>query len=147
MKKIYLDTTVISALFDVRTPERMAYTKTAWEEIKKCEVYISELVLDELHSATPDLVEKFNKAIEGFNVLKSTERAESLANIYVKQGIFPEKYFDDALHVALASTNEIGILISWNFRHLVKIKTRKLVAVVNALQDYQTVEIIAPPEL
>jgi predicted nucleic acid-binding protein len=147
VKKVYLDTTVISALFDERTPERMAHTKAAWEEIKKHDVYISDIVLDELRSATSDLADKFDKAIEGFNVLATTEKAEKLANIYVEQGIFPEKYFDDALHVALASTNEIGILISWNFRHLVKIKTRKLVAVVNALQDYQTVEIIAPPEL
>jgi len=147
VKKVYLDTTVISALFDERTPERMAHTKTAWDEITACDVYISDIVLDELHSATPDLADKFNKVIEGFNVLKSTKEAEKLAGIYVEHGIFPEKYFDDALHVALASTNEVGILISWNFRHLVKIKTRKLVAVVNALQDYQTVEIIAPPEL
>jgi hypothetical protein len=28
---IYLDTTIVSALFDERTPERMAQTKQFWE--------------------------------------------------------------------------------------------------------------------
>ncbi|GBR77615.1 hypothetical protein RDn1_274 [Candidatus Termititenax dinenymphae] len=38
--KIYLDTSVISALFDTRTPERLDHTKTAWERLKDCEVFI-----------------------------------------------------------------------------------------------------------
>jgi len=40
-KKIYLDTSVISALFDERTPERMDMTRKAWEQINKYNVYIS----------------------------------------------------------------------------------------------------------
>lgn len=42
--KIYLDTSVISTLFDTRTPERQRLTKKAWINFKNYEVYISEKV-------------------------------------------------------------------------------------------------------
>jgi hypothetical protein len=67
--------------------------------------------------------------------------------MYVAQGIFPQKYYDDALHVAIASVNQVSILLSWNFRHLVKLKTRRMVSLVNVHEDYMPVEIISPPEL
>jgi hypothetical protein len=49
--------------------------------------------------------------------------------------------------MAIASVNQVSILLSWNFTHLVKVKTRRSVALVNTEQNYLPVEIIAPPEL
>lgn len=147
MRKVYLDTSVISALFDERTPERMAYTKQSWENILSCDVYISDAVKEELDFAEQSLADKFRSVVSGFTVLTIDERAMDLARIYVEQGIFPEKYYDDALHVAIASVNEIELLISWNFKHLVKIRTKRQVCAVNLVNDFCAVEIIAPPEL
>ena len=146
-RRIYLDTSVISALFDERTPERQEMTLRAWDLIKECDVYISDVVAEELQMATSALLARFNEVTAGFNVIDTTDEARELADAYVKQGIFPDKYYDDALHVAIASVNGIGLLLSWNFKHLVKLKTRRLVSVVNTLKDYIPVEIIAPPEL
>jgi predicted nucleic acid-binding protein len=42
--KLYLDTSVISALFDKRTPERMAQTTAAWSVLDGFDVFISEKV-------------------------------------------------------------------------------------------------------
>ena len=145
--KIYLDTSVISALFDDRTPERMAMTSAFWSKLDDYEVFISELVIDELEKASEQVIDKMFSAIRDFTVLKISAEAEGLAQIYVKQGIFPEKYFDDALHVALASVNQIGILLSWNFAHLVKVKTRRMVSIVNLAENIMPVEIASPPEL
>ena len=80
-------------------------------------------------------------------MLNITDDTEELADEYIAKGIFPEKYRDDAIHVAVASLNNIGILLSWNFTHLVKMKTRRMVAIVNSKKNYPTVEIISPPEL
>jgi predicted nucleic acid-binding protein len=66
----YLDTSVISALFDERTPERQNLTKAAWDILDNYDVYISELVLDELSAAPPRRVEEFQRIIVGFSVLK-----------------------------------------------------------------------------
>jgi len=148
--KIYLDTSVVSALFDDRTPERKSATERAWlklEDKNINDVYVSELVLEELQRTSEPLKSSLLSAVSSFNVLPLTERAKNLAGIYVKQGIFPEKYFDDALHVAVAALNEIGILLSWNFTHLVKLKTRRMVSLVNAMESIFPVEIISPPEI
>jgi len=105
------------------------------------------LVVEELQHATSSLYDKMFKAVETFSVLTITDEASVLAQKYVEQGIFPEKYYDDALHVAIASVNDINVLLSWNFTHLVKLKTRRMVSLVNSLDDYLPVEIISPPEL
>ena len=145
--KIYLDTSVISALFDERTPERVAMTTDFWLKLDDYEVFISELVLEELERTNELVRDKMLSAIKDFIVLKISKDVEELAQIYVKQGIFPEKYFDDALHVALTSVNQIGVLLSWNFTHLVKLKTRRMVSIVNLAENIMPVEIVSPPEL
>ena len=146
-RKIYLDTSVISALYDQRTPERMEMTKNAWAEIREYEVYISDLVVEELQMAKGQMLGLLNAAVEGFVVIGIDDEASALAAVYVSEGIFPEKYMDDAIHVAVATVNEIGLLLSWNFKHLVKLKTRRMVTEVNAANGYGPIEIIAPPEL
>jgi predicted nucleic acid-binding protein len=147
LTRIYLDTSVVSALFDDRTPERLGQTKQAWELFPNYEVCISNLVRDELSNVKDELKEEFMDTIKGFTVLEVTDEVFELANVYVEKGIFPEKYLDDAIHVAIASLNNTGILLSWNFTHLVKIKTRHMVADVNNERYLLTIEIISPPEL
>ena len=148
LKKVYLDTSVISALFDPRTPERQGLTQAMWQSLSSYDVYISERVVNEINRiGSADLKAQHLAVVSKFKVLEVTEEAVSLSKEYIKQGIFPEKFADDALHVALASVSGISYLLSWNFKHLVKVKTRKLVTLVNALRDYIPVEIIAPPEL
>jgi len=46
--RIYLDTSVISALFDERNPERKSLTEAFFEEIEKFNTYISELTILEI---------------------------------------------------------------------------------------------------
>jgi predicted nucleic acid-binding protein len=144
---IYLDTTIVSALFDKRTPERMTQTKQFWDHINDYHVFISELVVDEIMGASQSLRDQMLEKISNFTVLPITDDAHFLADVYIKNEIFPEKYSDDALHTAITSTNKIGILLSWNFTHLVKVKTRRMVALINAIHNYNLVEIITPPEL
>jgi predicted nucleic acid-binding protein len=66
---VYLDTSVISALFDERTPERRALTGTAWERLDNYNVFISEIVLDELKNTAQPLRDKMLAVVSNFNVL------------------------------------------------------------------------------
>ena len=70
-----------------------------------------------------------------------------MARAYIKNGIFSEKYNEDALHVAIASFCEVSYLVSWNFDHIVKVKTRRLVSAVNILEGFKEIEIVSPQEL
>ena len=87
------------------------------------------------------------KLVVDLAVLELNEAAEELAQAYIREGVFSQRYLDDALHVALASVSRIPYLASWNFAHLVKVRTRKEVSLINTLQGYESIEIVAPPEL
>jgi hypothetical protein len=54
---------------------------------------------------------------------------------------------DDARHVAIATFYEIAYLVSWNFEHLVKVKTRRMVNSINILEGFREIEIVSPQEL
>ena len=56
----------------------------------------------------------------------------------------PQKYQDDALHIALATYNEADAAISWNFKHMVKLKTIRGVNGINKLLGYKELEILTP---
>ena len=146
-KRLYLDTSVISAFFDQRAPERKRMTEEFWQSLNIHKVFISTLVLEELDAAQDDLRKKMCEKVKDFTVLEVTQAAHELAERYMDEGIFPERYRDDAVHVAVVTTDHIEFLVSWNFKHLVKVRTRQAVNLVNALAGYPTIEIIVPPEL
>ena len=79
----------------------------------------------------------------------STEDNEikTLSEEYIARGVIPVKYIEDALHVAVATVNSLDILISWNFEHIVKLKTKREVNVINVLLGYDEIEIIEPAML
>ena len=85
--------------------------------------------------------------VESFEMLTMNDSIIELAQSYIENGIFPQKYFDDALHVAVASYHGINYLVSWNFTHLVKVRTRKNVNAVNVLRGVHNLEILSPQEL
>ena len=146
---LYLDTSVLSAYYDERAKERRDATITFWENVShNYKVYISEVTVKELEDTRNEtLRKKFKGLIKSFKVLKINKGVRDLANAYIGRGVFPEKYLNDALHVAVASFYEISYVISWNFEHLVKVKTRKSVNLVNILEGYKEIEIISPQEL
>lgn len=147
-EKIYFDTSVPSAYFDVRTPERLHVTRNFWRKAGDYELYISTLVLEEIEQVSDKgLKENLLTLVDGFTVLDVDDEVESLADAYLKAGILPKKYFNDALHIAVAAVCGIKFLISWNFKHFVNVKTRQMVSLVNLREGYGVTEIIAPPEL
>jgi predicted nucleic acid-binding protein len=146
---LYLDTSVISAYYDARVNERRAATIDFWEKVAiNYKVFISEITVSELENTRDKVLKtKFRDLIKDIKVLRLNQKARELGNVYVKRGVFPEKYLEDALHVAIATCNDISFVISWNFEHLVKVKTRKTVNLVNILEGYREIEIISPQEL
>ncbi len=151
MKKetLYLDTSVPSAYFDDRTKERQEATITFWRKVLPLyQVYISGITVEELEATKNEFLRRnFKKLVKGFRILKVNKKIRNLTRIYIEKGIFPERYIDDALHVATASFYNVSYLVSWNFEHLVKVRTRRLVNSVNILEGFSEIEIVSPQEL
>ncbi len=93
------------------------------------------------------LRKRLRKLIKRFKILKSNKKIRDLAKVYIERGVFPERYVDDALHVAITTYYEISYLVSWNFEHLVKVKTKKWVNSVHTLEEFSEIEIVSPQEL
>jgi len=124
-------------------------TKEFWTKVlPDFEAHISGVVLDEIRATPDDATRKNMEAlVKNFRVLALTREADELAQEYMRTKVFPTKYATDANHVAIAVSSGIGYLISWNYRHLVKVSTRHKVNSVNAMKGFSTIEIITPPEL
>ncbi|MBM3130367.1 MAG: type II toxin-antitoxin system VapC family toxin [Chloroflexi bacterium] len=132
--RLYFDTSVFSAYYDERTPERLQATREFWNTLKLHELICSTLTTDELSQAEQTRAEQFTALLRGFRVVTLTIAMRDLANAYVSAGVVPTRYLDDALHIAAATCGDADVLVSWNFKHLVKRNTRLLVSYSIPLQ-------------
>ena len=146
--RLYLDTSVITAHFDARRPERQAETQTFWRQLPQFEVSISDLTAVELQeTADARLRKEMEEIVRPFSVIHLNAEMHELARYYLEQGIFPLAVLNDALHVACAVVSRQDVLVSWNFRHLVNRRRRTMINEANAMRRYPTIEIVAPPEV
>ena len=146
--KVYLDTSVISALFDERNPERKSLTEAFFTEIESFDAFVSEITVAEIQR-TPEtaLQSKMKEVISQLSVLPLTDEIEWLANEYLRYDAVPENYPEDTYHIAIAVINEMDFLLSWNFKHIVRRKTRDVVRMVNTLHKFRQIEIMTPAEV
>jgi predicted nucleic acid-binding protein len=147
--KVYFDTSVPNAYLDDRNPVRQESTMDFWARIDQYKVFVSDIVIEEIE-ASDDKSKRANllDLIKGFDKLSSKkEGIETLAEEYVMRRIIPLKHIEDAVHIAIATVNSLDVLVSWNFVHIVKLKTKREVNVVNVLLGYNQLEIVEPTML
>jgi len=51
-------------------------------------------------------------------------------------GFIPPKKLEDAQHIAIATCNQMDILLSWNFKHLSNIQKQLSVKIINEKEGY-----------
>lgn len=137
-----------SVYYDERQPERQEMTKEFWTKMGDFDVHVSDLVMNELERVKDEqLKQGLLKLVKNCKTLKLSDEAKELGNKYITNKIIPENFKADAYHIAIAVVNQMDFLVSWNFRHMVKVRTKQMVNIVNLQNGYKTIEIIAPPEL
>lgn len=113
-QSVYLDSTIPSAYYDSRTPERQRQTLQFWNHrLPDFAAVISSVVLLEIR-ATPndERRTRLENLVQDCEVLVFDEEADALAQDYVVRGVFSERHVDDANHVAVAVANGIGYFCS-----------------------------------
>jgi len=149
-KKIYLDTSVISYLRQEDAPSEMQTTLEFWEILKsgKYSIYISEVTTGELTQCPePKRTELFTLLEElTYTEIKISDEEEIAAlSIEIQnQGIISPKNTNDRLHIAAAMFSGCNVIVSWNFKHLVNIKTIDGVRVIAALNNLNPIDIYSP---
>jgi hypothetical protein len=144
---LYLDTSVIGGYFDDEWRED---TRELWAQRGNglWQFISSGLVAQEIADAPPDVRQLFEDTFDRTkDLLAMTGEIEDLALEYLKAGVVPVKFEDDAKHVATCTVHRVSHLVSWNFKHLVNVRREAGFNAVNLLQGYSPVSIVNPKEL
>lgn len=152
MKKLrlYFETTMFNYFFDT---DRDGHTDTVrmFEAVRagEYEAYTSEYVTYELQMSSEPKRSSMLALIEeyGIKVLEIDEESDRLSNVYVSEGIMPAKYGLDSAHIASASVHLLDCVLSFNFEHINKLKTKEMTALVNFREGYRSVIICTPMEV
>lgn len=144
--RLYLDTSVPNAYFDDKNLYRQEITRQFWSRLKDYDVLISDLVIREMKATGNErLRNELIELVKDFELLSTkSDEIRLLAERYVSEGIIPVRHIEDAVHIAVTTVNSLDVLVSWNFEHIVKLKTKREVNAVNVLLGYNTIEIVEP---
>ena len=83
----------------------------------------------------------------GLPLLAVTGAATALADALVPGGAVPAVTSRDALHVAIAESNGIDYLLTWNFRHIANATLRARINEACESQGYEPPVIYTPDEV
>lgn len=152
--KIYLDTSVINFLFADDTPDFKKITEDFFKEyFGRYDIFVSDIVLLEINK-TVDQEQKSRllSVIDDypFKILEiaNNEAIGYLSELYIKEGVIPQKKKEDALHIAVATVYEMDILLSWNFKHLANIKKQININAINEKEGYlKKLSLLSPLEV
>jgi len=141
---LYLDTSVVGGYFDEEFEQD---TKLLFEKVKAGEykAFVSTIVIGELARA-PEEIRNLLNEIE-HSVIKVLPEYERLADEYIKEKVVGETSRDDCIHIATATVNNIDVLVSWNFKHIVNVKRIISYNSVNMKNGYKCLEIRSPKDL
>lgn len=148
--KIYLDTSIISMLTATDDLSMQEVTEKFFLQNKNQNFYISELVMAELLRTKNEerrlcIINSLKNF--SFEVLKINDDIKNLADEYIKRDIIPQKYYDDAVHISIATYYEMDVIVSWNFKHIVQRNTKICTKAINLLFGYKEVDIESPWEM
>jgi predicted nucleic acid-binding protein len=149
--RLYFDTSVLGALTDREDPRRIEVTRGLFQAVTDGihDGLISNVVQEELGQAPADLRQVILQEVNRIEFELVTEDVESrtLFAEYVAARIVPVRHQNDLRHVAVATIARVDALVSWNFRHLVNLRTRRAVHAVNVRLGYPLIEIVSPEEV
>lgn len=149
--RLYLDTTIFCFLFADDDIQKRDVTHKFFVLLDTIgEIFISPVVTREIEE-TKDTGRK-KQLIDSLNtfqpsVIPIDDEIIWLADKYIDSGIIPKRYYDDALHIATAVVSNLDAILSWNFDHIVKLKTRREINGLSKMLGYKEIEICTPMEV
>ncbi len=149
-KSVYLDTTIISFLFDERDSIKnlIEITKDWWNtQRNKFNIYLSLETLAELQAGNYPKKDEAIKLAESLEVLERIPEIEKVAEIYLNNYIMPKNFEGDAIHLAYTSIYKIDFLLTWNCKHLANANKKPHIRQINTKLGLFIPEIITPMEL
>jgi len=144
--RIYADTSVFGGAFDIefKEPSRAFLDEAIAGSFR---LVTSAVVQAELEAAPPKVRKLFERVLPSTEIVDVSAEALRLQQAYVKANIVSTRWSDDALHVALASVSGCGVIVSWNFRHIVHFQKIPLYNAINEVNGHRPILIYSPREV
>ena len=147
--KLYLDTSVFGGCYD----EEEGWVEDSKRVLSYCQSGKALLV------RTPLLEEELDEApVEVSSLLKSvppehqvfspiSSEVVELAEEYIEAKVVGRKSLEDCIHVAAATISHADAIVSWNFKHIVRLDRIKAFNAVNLMNGYGMITILSPMDV
>ena len=109
---------------------------------------LSDVTAAEIEPA-PAKVRNLHQALVSLpaEIVNVSDEALALTKSYSMHGVLGSRFYNDMLHIALATVAEVDVLVSWNFKHIVRLDKIRLFNAVNLAQGYKSLSIYSPREV
>ena len=147
IQRFYFDTSVLGGVFDI---EFEKHSTILMEKVKlgQVKIVVSNVTEREIMNARKEIRDFYTSLPKEFiEFVELSPDGIKLAETYIKEKVVGETHFDDCLHIAVATINNVDILVSWNFKHIVNIYRIRGYNSVNLKLGYKTLEIRSPKEI
>jgi predicted nucleic acid-binding protein len=126
-------------------------TLALWDEIRAGEyqAVISEVTTRELMKCSEpkrSVMASYLKEVT-FAPIAINDEIEDLAEEIIRRGILTLKSINDCRQIAAAVINNCDIIVSWNFKHLVNIRTIEGIRTITVPNHYKSIDIYSPTML
>ena len=103
---------------------------------------------EELESAPSEVSNLLLRIPRQHQILQSvTEEVVVLAESYLEAKVVGRKSLEDCIHVAAATVAHADAIVSWNFKHIVRLDRIKGFNAVNLMQGYGMITILSPMDV
>lgn len=150
---VYVDTTVVSYLTarrsrDIVTAAHQQVTREWWPTARsRFNLVVSDLVIEEAGAGDPSASRARLAALEGTEIIRATAESRSLTEQVLATSALPRRAAPDAAHVAMAATNGVDYLVTWNLRHMAGAPARAAIEQACRRAGYRPPIICTPEQL
>ena len=149
----YIETSVVSYLTarpsrDVVVAAFQQITREWWgAAADRFDLVASALVVAEAGAGDTQAARARMTVLEAVTLIEAPPDAERLAQRLIDDGAVPQQAAADAAHIAIAVTNGVDFLVTWNFRHIANAAMRMRIERACRQAGYEPPVICTPNEL
>ncbi len=154
MESIYIETSFFSYITarlsnNLIDAARQQVSFDWWEKYSKTfSLFVSDTVIAEAEQGDTIAAEKRLNFIKSNNIpiLDIDDKSIVLAEKIFNEIHFPVNAKEDSVHIAVAITNKMDYLLSWNFRHIANVHFKKKIELFCDEHDYNMPILCSPEE-
>ncbi|MFQ5630244.1 MAG: type II toxin-antitoxin system VapC family toxin [bacterium] len=150
---VYIESSIISYLTgkpsrDLIVAAHQQITVEWWDNVRpEVDCFVSPFVIQEISRGDEQAAAKRLDAVSDLPALELNLEIQKLAQKYFAALEIPEKAKLDASHLAVAVWHEMDYLLSWNCKHIVSARVKKVLDESNANLNIKTPVLCTPEEL